>query len=179
MPVAATASVCMTTLCFWAILAMSAMGSMVPISLLASMTLMRMVSGVMAFSTSAGSTRPYLVHVQGGDAVVQEAQGAQRIQDRLVLDVGGDDVAALLPQADGDALDGMVDGLGAAGVKDHLFGFGVDQGGHLGPGLLQGLRRPVAPPGCRWRGCRKTVLMWWIIASLTRGWRGVADRWSR
>ena len=48
------------TLRWLAILAMSAMGSMVPISLLASMTLMRMVSGVMAFSTSAGSTRPYL-----------------------------------------------------------------------------------------------------------------------
>ena len=60
MPVAATASVCITTLFFLAILAMSAMGSMVPISLLASMMLMRMVSGVMAFSTSAGSTRPYL-----------------------------------------------------------------------------------------------------------------------
>ena len=59
------------------------------------------------------------------------------------------------PEADGDPFDGVIDGLGAAGAEHHLFGFGVDQGGYLGPGLLQGFSRRYAPPGCRWKGCRK------------------------
>ena len=79
-----------------------------------------------------------LIHVQGGHPVIQEAQGAQGVEHGFVFDVGGDDVAALLPQADGHALDGMVVGLGAAGVEDDLLGVGVEQRRHLTPGFFQG-----------------------------------------
>ncbi len=63
-------------------------------------------------------------------------------------------MAALLPEADGHALDGVVVGLGAAGGEDHLLGVGVDQRRYLGPGLFQGRggRLPhliVGGQGCR------------------------------
>ncbi len=53
-----TASVWNATPCSCAIFASSAMGSIVPISLLAIMTEARMVSSRMAASKSAGRTRP-------------------------------------------------------------------------------------------------------------------------
>jgi len=49
----------------------------------------------------------------------------------------------------------VIDRLGAAGVEHHLFGFGVDQGRDLTPGLLQSLSGRGPLPGCRWRGCRR------------------------
>ena len=54
-----------------------------------------------------------------------------------MLDIGGDQVAALLPEADGHTLDGMVVGLGAAGGEDHFLGVGVDQRRYLCAGLFQ------------------------------------------
>ena len=86
-----------------------------------------------------GVHQAVLVHVQGSDPVIHQAQGAQGIEHGFVLDVGGDDVAAFLPEADGHAFEGMVVGLGAAGGEDHFLGVGgVDQRRHLGPGLFQG-----------------------------------------
>ena len=57
---ACTASVWKMTLWAWAMAASSLMGSMVPISLLANMIDAMTVSGRMAASKAAGSTRPYL-----------------------------------------------------------------------------------------------------------------------
>ena len=80
-----------------------------------------------------------LVHVQGSDPIIQEPQGAQGIEHGFVLDVGGDDVAALLPKPDGHAFQGVVAGFRAAGGEDHFLGLGVDQRRHLAPGVFQGL----------------------------------------
>ena len=59
LPIAWTASVWKYTLCFRAIAPSSAIGSIVPISLFAYMMVTRIVLSVIAFSSSAGSTRPY------------------------------------------------------------------------------------------------------------------------
>ena len=57
-PTACTASVWKSTLWALATLPISAMGSRVPISLLAAMIVIRMVLSVMAASTCSGVTRP-------------------------------------------------------------------------------------------------------------------------
>ena len=58
-PTACTASVWKSTLCARQTAPISAMGSIVPISLFAAMTLTRIVSGRMAASTCSGVTKPY------------------------------------------------------------------------------------------------------------------------
>lgn len=61
------------------------------------------------------------------------------VEDALVLRLGGDDVALLLFIEVHDALDGDVVGLGGAGGEDDFLGGGVDEGGDLGAGALDGV----------------------------------------
>ncbi len=65
-------------------------------------------------------------------------QLATGVEDRLVLDLRGDDVLALARVEVRDALDRQVVGLGGAGGPDDLAGIGVDQFGHLATGVFHG-----------------------------------------
>ena len=58
---------------------------MVPISLLAAMMEIRMVSGRMAASTAAGSTSPRPVHRQVGHLIALFLQSLGGVEDGVVL----------------------------------------------------------------------------------------------
>ena len=68
------------------------------------------------------------------------------MQDGVVLDLGGDEVLALLALVGvHDALEGPVVCLGAAGGEEHLVGVGgVDHAGDVLAGLLDGVLRHLA-----------------------------------
>ncbi|MNX97399.1 hypothetical protein D3C86_1297620 [compost metagenome] len=86
------------------------------------------------------------IDVQVGDLVAQALQVGAGVEGRLVLDLGGDEVLALLGVHLGDALEGEVDRLGGPGGQDDLLAAGVapvvqraDQQGDLLAGLLDAL----------------------------------------
>ena len=93
-----------------------------------------------------GIDQAVLVDVEVGDleALLLEELGG--VQDGVVLDLGGDEVLALLVLVGvHDALEGPVVCLGAAGGEEHLVGVGgVDHAGDVLTGLLDGVLRHLA-----------------------------------
>ena len=141
LPTACTASVWNGILCFRAIAPSSAIGSMVPISLLAYMMEMRMVLSVIAFSRSAGSTRPVLVDREVRDGESFLFQVLAGMEDRMVLDLRGDDMVAFLPVRQGNALDRPVVGLAPPGGEVDLVGLCAQRLCYLCPGSINRLLR--------------------------------------
>lgn len=97
--------------------------------------------------TRIGTNRgPELTHVNQPvfldgeirDLVTLLLEVAARIEDTLVLRLGGDDVALGRPEEVKEAFDGDVVGLGGAGGEDDFLRGGVDEGGDLGAGGFDG-----------------------------------------
>ena len=88
---------------------------------------------------------PGSVDRQDGDLEPVPLQDSCRVEDRLVLDRGGDDVLAATAGGPRDALEGKVVRLGAAGGEHHLARSGTDEGGDRLARLVDALAR--APPG--------------------------------
>jgi hypothetical protein len=129
-------------------------GWTVPISLLASITLTRMVLSVMAFFTSSGSTRP-LVDAEVGDLEALLLEALARVEDGLVLGHRRDDVVALVLVELGHTLEGEVVALGGAAREDDLFlSFAPMSAGDALARELDRLFRLPAERGCGWRRCR-------------------------
>ena len=92
----------------FAILPISAMGWMVPTSLLACMMVIRMVSGRIAFPDVFGIHKAITINRQKGDfkaVILKELAG---IHHCVVLDARGDDVIAALGPGPGHPFDGQV-----------------------------------------------------------------------
>ena len=94
------------------------------------------VSGRIELFGDAQVQRPIRVHGQHSDRTALFFEEAAEFEDGRVLDGGGDHVPALRAGAQG-AVQGGVVALGAAAREDDLLRFGVDQGGGLGPGVIQ------------------------------------------
>ena len=107
----------------------SAMGWSVPISLLAAMIETRMVSSRTAAATAAGSTKPSASTGRTVTSKPSSASASMGWSTGVVLDGGGDQVAAGVAAAAGDAADGEVVGFGAAGGEDDLAGRAFEAGG--------------------------------------------------
>ena len=141
LPIACTASVWNGILCFRAIAPSSAIGSMVPISLLAYMMEMRMVLSVIAFSSSAGSTRPYW---STGRYVTVKPSFSRYSQVWRTAWCSIFEVMIWLPFfrfAQSNALDRPVVGLAPPGGEVNLIGFGTQCLCYLCPGSINRLLR--------------------------------------
>ena len=66
---------------------------------------------------------------------------AHRIENRLVFGLNGNEVLALVLVKVRSPLDGQVIGLGCARRPNDFLGIGVNVGGNLGTGLVNGLFR--------------------------------------
>ena len=85
-----------------------------------------------------GGVHPSLaVHRQIGDLKALLLQIPGGMEDRVVLDGGGNDVPPLVLLLLSHAPQRPVVGLAAAGGEINLLRLGVQAGGHLGPGRLQ------------------------------------------
>ncbi len=65
-------------------------------------------------------------------------KGLTGVQDGFVLGGGGDNMVALIAVGPGNAFEGEIIGFGGTTGKDDLFGFGIDECGHLFPRCLHG-----------------------------------------
>ena len=92
-----------------------------------------------------GADDAVFVHIQQSHAEAFLFQGFQRVQHRVVLEGGGDDMGlpGFLPRRS-RAADGLVVGLAAAGGEGDLPGLGPDDRRDLGSGLLQTFFRVLA-----------------------------------
>ncbi len=81
--------------CFFAISPISLIGSIVPISLFANITEMRMGSGRIAFSSSSNLTNTELIYIQISNLKASLLQVLTGVQNRMVLNLGRDNVLAL------------------------------------------------------------------------------------
>ncbi len=75
-----------------------------------------------------------------GDGGAAAVEGLRGVEDRVVLDLGGEEMSRLALVEEGleDAGEGEVVALGAAGVEDDLFGRAVEQTRDGGAGVLDG-----------------------------------------
>ena len=113
---------------------------MVPMSWLTRWTATRMVLSVRAARTFSGSDAADGIDRHLGHLEAVLGQVLDRVHDRGVLDGGDDEVVALAVVGVGEALDGEVGRLGAAGGEDEvLLALGVDHGGELLAGFLKTL----------------------------------------
>ena len=145
LPTAWVASVWKTMPCSLASLPISAMGWIVPISLLANMTEIRMVLSVIAALSAVDVHQPFPAHGQVGDLEALTLEPLADVQAGALLDDRGHDVIALLAVHLRHALEGQVDGLGPARGEDDLLRVaGADQRGDLLTRLVHaGLRLPA------------------------------------
>ena len=158
-----------------AILPISAIGWIVPISLLAYMIETRIVLSVIALADVVGVDLAELVDRQVRDRRSPSRSSALQVSRMALCSVAcGDDVVALLLVELGDALDRQVVRLGGAAREDDLLGLGADQPRRPARGPC---RRPSRPPsrsrGCGSRRCRRCSVKYGSIASSTRGSTGV------
>ena len=138
LPTVWTASVWNTAPASCATSASSAMGWMVPISLLACITDTRAVCAVSAWRSASGLITPSRSGSTSVNVQPRRARCLQRIEDRLVFDRAGDQVPAPARfERLGDAADGEVVRLGAAGRPDQVVGLGADERGHTPPCEIQ------------------------------------------
>ena len=86
-----------------------------------------------------GADKAVLVHVQESDLEALGLQGAQGVQDGVMLEFGGNKMLfALARPGPRRAAQGLVVGLAAAGGEDQLARLGVQAAGDLGAGLAEG-----------------------------------------
>ena len=84
-----------------------------------------------------GGDNARLVDLEERRAGPALAQGFDRVEDRLVLDVTGHEVmTSAAPERLGDAADGEIVTLGPAAGEDDFGRVGADQGCHGAPGLV-------------------------------------------
>ncbi len=81
------------------------------------------------------------VHRNGSHFQPMPLQELGRVENRVVLDGGGDDVAALLLEGDADADEGLIVGLGATAGEDDLLRIGPEQVCDVAAGRLHPLGR--------------------------------------
>ena len=141
LPAVCTASVWKSTPASRVILPISAMGSMVPTSLLRVHDGDQDGVGPDGLAHVLGIDQTAAVHRHPGDLVAALLQILHGLEHRVVLDGGGDEVLALLLLGVGRAQDGPVVGLGAAAGEVDLVGLGADGAGDGLPGLLHGAGR--------------------------------------
>ena len=108
---------------------------MTPISLLASITETRAVSGRMASATCSGSSKPAGSAArrndrQQRDLVAAAAETFERVEHRLVLGRDADEMIALALAAFGDAADRQVVAFGRAAGEDDFARLGADGRGN-------------------------------------------------
>ena len=82
-----------------------------------------------------------LIHGQVGDVEAGVLQVLAGVEHGVVLDGGGDDVAACGSKGVGDAAEGGVVRLGAAAGEHHLAGAAAENAGHGVAGVGEGLLR--------------------------------------
>ena len=139
LPTACTASVWKRTFFLWTRAAISSMGNITPVSLLAHMVETMAVSGRTAFFSSQESMMAcWSLTRQPRDLDATLGEPLAVPGDCAVLDAGGDDMLAIRVQREGGG-DGRIIRLRAATGEDYLFGLAAEQGGDLGAAFLHGV----------------------------------------
>ena len=156
----------------------SAIGWIVPTSLLAAITLTSVVRSVRASATASGSTRPDRSTGRIGHVEVAALEHRDAVQDGLVLDGGRDDVAPARALGPGDALDREVVGLRPAPVKTISRGCAL-----MAPAMISRASstpwRARRPLPCRLDGLPPCSRRYGSMASSTWGRSGLVAAWSR